>query len=203
MQNMAIRRSLAIAAVALLFAGTAWAQQPPTQRVSGTIEQADGNILMVKARDGAMLHVMLSENAQITAVVKASLADIKEGTYIGSGAMPQADGTQKAVEVHIFTESQRGQGDGHRPWDGASGGTMTNGAVGHSVSSVDGPVLTVKYNGGEKKLIVTPSTPIVRYEVGDRSELKPGANVRSNAVKKLDGTLEAARISVGRDGLVP
>jgi hypothetical protein len=203
MQNMAIRRSLAIAAVALLFAGTAWAQQPPTQRVSGTIEQADGNILMVKARDGAMLHVMLPENAQITAVVKASLADIKEGTYIGSGAMPQADGTQKAVEVHIFTESQRGQGDGHRPWDGASGGTMTNGAVGNSVSSVDGPVLTVKYNGGEKKLIVTPTTPIVRYEVGDRSELKPGANVRSNAVKKPDGTLEAARISVGRDGLVP
>jgi hypothetical protein len=203
MQKITTRHRLGVAAAALLFAQAAWAQQPPTQRVSGTIEQVAGNVLTVKPRDGAAVQVALPDNVQVTAVAKASLADIKEGSYIGSGAKPQADGTQKAVEVHIFGEAQRGQGDGHRPWDGAAGGTMTNGAVGNSVSGVDGPVITVKYNGGEKKLIVTPATPIVRYEVGAKSELKPGANIRTNAIKKPDGTLEAARISVGRDGLVP
>ncbi len=203
MKKITTRRSLGAAAVALLFAGTALAQQPPTQRVSGTIEQVSGNTLTVKPRDGAAIKIMLAGDAQVTAVAKASLADIKEGSYIGSGAMPQPDGTQKAVEVHIFTEAQRGNGDGHRPWAGAPNGTMTNGAVGAKVSGVDGPVLTVKYKGGEKKLIVTPATPIVRYEVSDKSELKSGANIRTNAVKKPDGTLEAARISVGRDGLVP
>jgi hypothetical protein len=203
MKTMMTRRLFSVAAAALLCAGTAWAQQPPQQRVSGTIDQVSGNVLMVKAADGSMAHLMMPDNVQVTAVVKASLADIKEGSYIGSGAMPQADGTQKAVEVHIFTEAQRGTGDGHRPWDGAPNGTMTNGAVGTAVTGVDGPVLTVKYKDGEKKLIVTPTTPIVRYEIGDKSELKPGAKIRTNAVKKPDGTLEAARISVGRDGLVP
>jgi hypothetical protein len=142
-------------------------------------------------------------------VLKATIADIKEGSYIGSGAMPQPDGTQKAVEVHIFAESQRGTGDGHRGnWDGspygAGIGTMTNGAVGQSVSSVDGPVITVKYKEGEKKIIVGSTVPIVRYEVGDKSELKPGAAINIvAATKKPDGTFGAARINVGRNGLVP
>jgi hypothetical protein len=196
-------RMLGLAGAMLLAAGSAWAQQPPQQRVSGTVEQVDGNTLTVKPRDGAAVKIMLAGDAQVTSVTKASLADIKPGSYIGSGAMPQADGSQKAVEVHIFTEAQRGTGDGHRPWDGAPGGTMTNGAVGDSVSGVDGPVITVQYKGGEKKLIVTPATPIVKYDIGTKSELKPGANVRMTAVKKPDGTLEAARINVGRDGLVP
>jgi hypothetical protein len=203
MNSKITRRTLGIAA-ALLLAGPAWAQQPPQQqRVSGMIEQIDGSMLTVKPRDGAAVKIMLANDAQVTAVTRASLADITQGSYIGSGAMPQADGTQKAVEVHIFSEALRGEGDGHRPWSGAPGGTMTNGAVGNSVTGVDGPVLTVKYNGGEKKLVVTPTTPIVKYDVGNKSELKPGANVRTNAVKKPDGTLEAARISVGRDGFMP
>jgi hypothetical protein len=202
MTSTMTRRMLGVAAMMLL-AASALAQQPPQQRVSGTVEQVDGNTLTVKPRDGAAVKITLTGDAQVTAVTKASLADIKQGSYIGSGAMPQADGTQKAVEVHIFTEAQRGTGDGHRPWDGAPGGTMTNGAVGDSVKGVDGPVVTVQYKGGEKKLVVTPSTPIVKYDVGNKSDLKPGANVRTNAVKKPDGTLEAARISVGRDGLMP
>jgi len=196
-------KMLGIAAMVLLAAGSALAQQPPQQRISGTIEQVDGNMLTVKPKAGAAVKIAVAAGAQVTTVTKASLSDIKQGSYIGSGAMPQPDGTQKAVEVHIFTEAQRGTGDGHRPWDGAPGGTMTNGAVGDSVSGVDGPVITVQYKGGEKKLIVTSSTPIVKYDVGDKSELKPGANVRMNAVKKADGTLEAARINVGRDGLMP
>ena len=185
---------------------TVSAQQPQTQRVRGTIEKVDGNMLLIKSSSGgAPVTLTLTDNALVVGALKATVADIKEGSYIGSGALPQPDGTQKAVEVHIFAESQRGTGDGHRTnWDGAPGGTMTNGAVGQTVSSVDGPVITVKYKDGEKKIIVGPTVPIVRYEVGDKSELKPGAAISvAAATKKPDGTFGAARINVGRDGIVP
>jgi hypothetical protein len=199
------RRALVGAALITVFAvSSASAQQPQTQRVRGTIEKVDGNTLSVKARDGAVLTVALAGNATVIGVVKASLADIKEGSYIGSGAMPQADGSQKAIEVHIFAESQRGTGEGHRPWDGAPNSTMTNGTAGNAVAGVDGSVIILKYKDGEKKLIVTPETPIVQYVLGEKSELKPGASINiTNAVKKPDGTFEAARVNVGRDGVVP
>ena len=199
------RRMLAGATVvAALASSSAFAQQPQTQRVRGTIEKIDGNALSVKSRDGGALTVMLTGNVQVVGVVKATLADVKAGSYIGSGAMPQADGSQKAVEVHIFAETQRGTGEGHRPWAGAPNGTMTNGTAGSAVTGVDGSVITVKYKDGEKKLIVPPGTPIVRYEPGEKSELKPGAHISIvNAVKKPDGTFEAARVNVGRDGVVP
>jgi hypothetical protein len=197
-------RILATAAIAVaMTATTVLAQQ--TQRLRGTIEKVDGNTLLIKSSDGAPITLTLADNALVVGVVKATIADIKEGSYIGSGALPQPDGTQKAVEVHIFAESQRGTGDGHRNnWDGAPGGTMTNGAVGQTVSSVDGPVITVKYKDGEKKVIVGPSVPIVRYEIGDRSELTPGAAISvTAATKKPDGTFTSARINVGRGGVVP
>jgi hypothetical protein len=172
-------------------------------RVSGTVEKIEGDVLAVKASDGATLKIALKPNAQVVGVVKGSLADIKQGSYIGSGAMPQPDGTQKAIEVHIFAESQRGTGDGHRPWT-RPGSTMTNGEVGNTVAGVNGPVITVKYKGGEKKIVVSPDTPIVRYEIGNKSELKPGAKIRiTRALKKPDGSFEAARINVGRGDVVP
>lgn len=195
------RAFAAVFGSAMLVLMPASAQQ--TVRLSGTVEKLDGDTLTVKASDSASLKVTLKSNAQVVVVAKGSIADIKAGSYIGSGALPQADGTQKAVEVHIFTESQRGTGDGHRPWT-APGSTMTNGEVGDAVSGVDGPIITVKYKGGEKRIVVGPETPIVRYEIGDTSELKPGAKVRiSNAVKKPDGTFETARISVGRGDIKP
>jgi len=207
MNTMRILTATAFATV--IAVTTVAAQQPQTQRVRGTIEKVDGNTLLIKTPDGAPASVTLADNAVVVGVLKATVADIKEGSYIGSGALPQSDGTQKAVEVHIFAESQRGTGDGHRGnWDGSPYGTgigtMTNGAVGQSVSSVDGPVVTVKYKEGEKKIIVGPNVPIVRYEVGDKSELKPGAAVSIvAATKKPDGTFGAARINVGRNGVVP
>ncbi len=205
MTNM---RILAVAALASAITVTAASAQQ-TQRLRGTIEKVNGNTLIIKTPNGTPATVMLTDKAAVVGVLKASVADIKEGSYIGSGAMPQPDGTQKAVEVHIFAESQRGQGDGHRDgWDGTaygSGvGTMTNGAVGQAVSGVSGPVITVKYQGGEKKIVVGPTTSIVRYEVGDKSELKPGAAIAINAAtKKPDGTFTAARINVGRNGVEP
>jgi hypothetical protein len=194
-----------MAFVAALAALTpAFAQQPQTVRLRGTIEKVDGSTLTVKSRDGTQLTLALTGNAQVVSVVKATLADIKEGSFIGSGAMPQADGSQKALEVHIFAESQRGTGEGHRPWDGAPNSTMTNGTAGTAVTGVDGPTVTVKYKDGEKKIVVGPDVPIVRYEVGNAGELKPGAAITvTAAVKKLDGTFEAGRVNVGRDGVVP
>jgi hypothetical protein len=193
------------ALVAAFAVSSALAQQPQTQRLSGTIDKVTGNALLVKAKDGSELTVTLADKALIVGVTKASLADIKEGSYIGSGAVPQADGTQKAVEVHIFAESQRGTGDGHRDgWPGAPNGTMTNGEAGNPVTGVDGLTLMVKYKGGEKKILVTPSTPIVQYQVSDASALKPGAAISIvAATKKPDGTFETNRINVGLNGVVP
>jgi len=202
---MIASRILASAAfVAALAAASASAQQAQTVRLRGTIEKADGNTLHLKLRDGAPATLTLTGNPLIVAVVKASLADIKEGSFIGSGAMPQADGSQKALEVHIFAESQRGTGEGHRPWDGAPNSTMTNGTVGATVTGVDGGTITVKYKEGEKQIVVPPGVRIVRYEIGNAGDLKPGAGFSViAATKKPDGTFEAARINVGRDGLVP
>jgi hypothetical protein len=190
--------------VAALAASPLSAQQPQTVRLRGTIEKVEGNVLTVKGKDGAPVTLSLTGNALIVAVIKASLDEIKQGAFIGSGAMPQADGTQKALEVHIFAESQRGTGEGHRAWDGAPNSTMTNGTVGASVTGVDGPVITVKYKDGEKKIIVPPGVPIMRYEIGNAGDLKPGSSFTViAATKKPDGTYEAPRINVGREGAVP
>jgi len=191
-----------VALVAAFAASSAVAQQ--TQRLSGTIEKVTGNSVLVKSKDGEQT-VTLADKALIVGVTKASLADIKEGSYIGSGAVPQADGTQKAVEVHIFAETQRGTGDGHRDgWPGAPNGTMTNGEAGNPVTGVDGLAVMVKYKGGEKKILVTPSTPIVQFQVSDASVLKPGAAISIvAATKKPDGTFETNRINVGLNGVVP
>lgn len=176
-----------------------------TVRVRGTIEKIDGNVLTLKSSDGAEVKLTLTENARIVAVVKATLADIKEGTFLGSAAMPQPDGSQKALEVHIFPEQMRGTGEGHRPYAPVPNSTMTNGsAAGATVAGIDGATITVKYKDGEKKIIVPPNVPIVRYEIGGTSDLKPGARFTVlAATKKPDGTLEAARINVGREGVVP
>src|SRR5690349_17067392 len=176
-----------------------------TLRVRGTIEKADGNVLTLKSNDGAELKLTLTGNARIVAVVKATMADVKEGTFLGSAAMPQADGSQKAIEVHIFPEEMRGTGEGHRPYAPVPNSTMTNGAAsGATVTSVNGSTMMVKYKGGEKKIVIPPGTPIVRYEIGGKSDLRPGARFTVlAATRKADGTLETSRINVGRDGVVP
>ena len=190
------------AALSLALAASAWAQD--TVRVRGTIERVDGNHLIVKSRDGTELKIALAEKALIVAIVKASLSDIKRGSFVGVTGMPQADGSQRAIEVHIFPESMRGTGEGHYPWDLRPGATMTNANVEHMVTGIDGQTLSVKYKDGEKKLIVPPDATIVTYVPGDKSELKPGTKVFIAAAKKLpDGSLEAPRVNYGKDGLTP
>ena len=191
-----------------------FAQQPQTVRVRGTIEVVNGSVLTVKSRAGETLTVKLADNVNVVALVKASLADIKPGSFVGSAAMPEADGSFKAVEVHIFPESMRGTGEGDRPYDYKPKSTMTNGTVGVSSNATGtvgsdvakaggGTTLTIKYKEGEKKIDVTPETPIVMYAPGSKDELKPGAAIYiTAAAKEADGTLSTGRINVGR-GVVP
>jgi hypothetical protein len=195
--------TLALAALMLAaFASAAGAQD--TVRVRGTIERLDGPVYVVKARDGAELKLTLMDNGIVVALAKASLADIKPGQFVGSTGMPQPDGSQKAIEVHIFPEAMRGTGEGHYPWDLQADSTMTNANVEESVTGVDGQTLTLKYKTGEKKIVVTPQTVIVTYNPGDKADLKPGTKIFVGAAKKQpDGTLQAARINYGKDGLTP
>ena len=196
-------KHMLFAAALIAAVGVMSVRAQQTMRVRGTIEKVDGDKLVVKSDKGAEVTLTLTANAKIVGVAKASLADIKSGDYVGSAAMPQADGSQKALEVHIFAESMRGTGEGHRPYT-TPGSTMTNGTVGDMVTATSNNTLTVKYKDGEKKIVVGPDVPVVRYVVTNRSELKPGAHIVAlNAVKKPDGSIETPRINVGRDGLVP
>jgi len=199
-------RSTVLAAAAALVVSAIFSAsaQQQTTRVRGTIEKLDGNVLMVKSREGADLHITLTDNAQVVGVEKAALSDIGVGSYVGSAAMPQPDGSQKALEVHIFPESMRGTGEGHRPYAPVPQSTMTNGTVGNAVTAVEGHTINVKYRDGVKKIVVPPDVPIVPYVVGTRDDLKPGAHFTIiAATKKPDGTLEAGRVNVGRNGVVP
>jgi len=191
------------AGLALLFAvGTAAAQE--TVRVRGTIDKVDGNTLVVKTREGSTVTVKLTDNAQVNGVVKAALADIHQNSFVGITAMPQPDGTQKALEVHIFPEARRGAGEGHRPWDLVPQSTMTNANVEVLVTGVDGPMLTMKYKDGEKKIMVPSNVPIVLFVNGSRDDLKPGAKIFVVAGKKNpDGSIETGGINVGKDGITP
>jgi hypothetical protein len=198
-------RIIRLALAGAIIAAGCTAATAQTIRVRGTIEKVDGNVLSLKSIDGADLKLTLTDKAMIVAVVKASMADVKEGTFLGSAAMPQPDGSQKALEVHIFPEQMRGTGEGHRPYAPVPNSTMTNGAAsGAMVAGVNGSTILVKYKDGEKKIVVPPDAPIVRYEIGGAGDLKPGARFTVlAATRKPDGTLEASRINVGRDGVVP
>ncbi|HTQ74427.1 MAG TPA: hypothetical protein VMI74_09065 [Burkholderiales bacterium] len=194
---------LVLAMLAGLASWQVWGQVPQGERVRGTIERLEGSVLAVKTADGHAMRIRLTEDARVVGVVKASMADIKPGSFIGSAAMPQPDGSQKALEVHIFPEAMRGTGEGHRPYT-IPNSTMTNGTVGNAVASVGGNAVMLSYKGGEKKIVVPPGVPIVRYEIGDRSDLKPGAAFTIlSAVKRPDGTFETNRVNVGRGGAVP
>jgi hypothetical protein len=200
---LAAALTLSVLASSML-ASVAWAQQPPPVRIRGTIESVDGAMLMIKSREGTDMKVRVTDNVAVFGVAKTEMSEIKPGSYIGVSAMPEPDGTQKALAVHIFPETQRGAAEGFRPWDLRPNSTMTNATVAETVKGTDGQNILVKYKDGEKKVVVPPDTPIVTFVAGDKSELKPGAKIIIfGAVKKDDGTLEANRVNVGRDGITP
>jgi Domain of unknown function (DUF5666) len=203
MSRITRRAAGALGLAFILAASASFAQAPPV-RVRGTIAKVDGQTLMVKSREGADVTVKLADNGVVIAIVKAALSDVKPGSFVGVTALPEQDGSWRAVEVHIFPESMRGTGEGDRSHDLMPKSTMTNATVDQTVKAVDGQVLTLKFKGGEKKIVVTADTVIVTYTPGDKSELKPGANIAiAAATKKPDGTYEAARVNVGRGDFVP
>src|SRR3984893_7647570 len=202
MQNLT-RRAFAAASFALMCTALPVSAQE-TVRVRGTIERVDGPIFVVKNRDGAEVKLTVTDNPLFVAIVKSSMADIKPGMFVGSTGMPQPDGSQKAIEVHIFPESMRGTGEGHYDWDLKPQTKMTNANVEQTVGGVDGQMLSVKYKDGEKKLLVTPETVVVTYVPGSKDDLKPGTRIFVGAAKKMpDGTLQTPRITYGRNGAGP
>jgi len=198
-----LQRMLAAAGFALVCTALPASAQE-TVRIRGTIESVDGAVYVVKNRDGAQMKVTMTDKPLFVAIVKSTMADIKPGMFVGSTGMTQPDGSQKAIEVHIFPESMRGTGEGHYDWDLKPNTKMTNANVEQTVGGVDGQMLSVKYKDGEKKLLVTPETAVVTYVVGDKSDLKPGIKIFVGAGKKqADGTVQTPRITYGKDGLTP
>ena len=195
------RQIAAVGLALLLGASAAWAQSPT--RVRGTIERVDGSTLTVKSREGADVTIRLADNLSVSGVLKAALADIKPGTYVGVAALPQPGGALRAVEVLVFPEAMRGTAEGHGPWDLLPESTMTNATVAESVERVEGRTLTLKYKDGDKTITVPPDTPIVTLAPGDKSELKPGAAVFIPAARQPDGSLQASRVIVGREVAPP
>jgi hypothetical protein len=206
---MSVRRSSfrrPLMAVAMVAVSTLYAiaQQPPSpSRVRGTIEGVDGDVIAVKSRGGEDVKLHMTSDMRVFGITKISLADIKVGSFIGTTTVPGSDGVPNAVEVHVFPEDMRGTGEGSRPYDLRPNSTMTNATVAESVVGNDGHTLLIKYKDGEKKVVVTPETPVVTYVPGEKADLKAGARIIAFVKKLPDGSFETNRISVGRDGLTP
>jgi hypothetical protein len=193
-------------ALAMVASSTIYAiaQQPPTPtRVRGTIEGVNGDVLAVKSRGGEDVKLHMTSDIRVVGITKIALSDIKVGSFIGTTTVPGPDGMQNAVEVHVFPEDMRGTGEGSRPYDLRPNSSMTNATVAESVVANDGHTLLIRYRGGEKKVQVSPETPVVTYVAADKSDLKAGAKVIAFMKKLPDGSFETNRVSVGRDGLTP
>jgi hypothetical protein len=226
------RRSMFVIAASLSMGSVAFAQTPPAQtppaatppvaippaqsppaaaapapapapvRVRGVIGKVDAHELLVSTKSGDKVTLKLANDATVTWIEPIKITAIKPGSFIGTAAVTQPDGTLKALEIQVFPESMRGVGEGHRPWDLGAGSTMTNGTVGDLKVS-KGRMLTLTYKGGEQKVFVPPKAPVITYAPATRAALKKGAHVIITAVQNADGTMTATRIGVGKNGLVP
>jgi len=200
----------AIAGAALMLAVTpvstvalsaaASADTAPPKRIRGTIDTITDTSLDMTSRGGQKMTFKLSPDLKVTGITRTTLSDIKPGSFIGTAAMPQADGSLKAMEVHIFPESMKGTGEGLHPWDQGQSSKMLNGLVG-SVVGTDGHSFMVKYGDQQQKVEVPDSVPIVAMEPADKSALQPGAKVIVFADPKDPQTV--ARVLVGEKGITP
>ncbi|HUA53407.1 MAG TPA: hypothetical protein VMB81_14650 [Candidatus Sulfotelmatobacter sp.] len=192
---------IVLSALLCLVAGAALAQTPV--RVRGAVEALDGNVLTVKSRDGGDVAIKLADNYAVASVVPIELAAIKPGSFIGTAAMTQSDGNLVALEVLVFPEAMRGTGEGHYPWDLQPESTMTNATVATLADTPKGRELSLTFKGGTNMVTVPKGAPIVTFEPGDKSMLKPGAKIFAVTQKQPDGSLTAARVNVGKNGLTP
>jgi hypothetical protein len=196
------RRVFLLATLGLVACWPALADAPKPFRTRATIDDIGPDSIKLTSRSGEKLTIAMTSGTTVVAIVPIELDAIKPGSFIGSAAVTGADGTMRALEVHVFPESMRGTGEGHRPFDLQPQSTMTNGTVG-SVTGTTGRTMTVTYQGGEKTIAVPPGTPIVTYEPATRAMLVAGAHVILFGTQADDGAITATRISVGKDGLVP
>ncbi len=173
-------------------------------RLRGTIDSVSTDELDMTTRSGIKVRIMLSADVRTTFVIAAKMADVEPGSYIGTAATREPDGTLRALEVHVFPPSMRGRGEGFRPFEVEGGGeaTMTNGTVGNLITT-KGRVATVRYGSGEKQVLIPDDIPIVSFEDADRSALKPGAKIIVSGSRGDDGTVTASAINVGKNGLTP
>jgi len=189
-------------AVLALVSTAVFAQSAPTTRLRGSIEKVDAGSIVLKERNGQTMTVALPETLSISEVVPIDPAAIQSGTFVGTTAVPGADGSLSAVEVHVFPESARGTGEGHRPWDLSPGSTMTNATVGSVSRDAGGRRMTLHYKDGEKTIVVPEGIPIITMKPGDRSLLVPGAKVMVTAENR-NGQPTALRITAGSNGFAP
>jgi len=198
-----MQRVVLVGLLSLFLAATVVAQAAPTQRIRGDVIALNGLNLQVKSRSGETLTVKLAEAYTVTAVVKIGVERIVPGAFVGAASMPQPDGTERAIEVLLLPEARRGSGEGHYPWDLQPGSMMTNATVAEVVAVEQGRRMTLKYKEGEKTVVIPPEAPIVTFEPGERAMLVSGAHIIVTATRQPDGTLTAAGVAVGKDGLVP
>jgi hypothetical protein len=197
------RRKLLAISVGLSLAGRAFAQSSGSPaRLRGKINAVSDDGIQLTLRNGTKASAKLASNVRIVWLTVAQPNEIKQGSYVGTAAVPQADGTLKALEVQVFPESMRGVGEGSRDWDLGPGSSMTNGTVGSMVAA-KGRTITITYKGGDKRVVVPDDVPIVTYEPANREALTVGASVLINGSRAADGTVTATSVSVGKNGLVP
>ena len=197
-----MRRLIMLGLLATLAISLDAAAQTPVRRIRGTVQALDGNTLTVLAREGDTLRIQLAPNYTVAAVIPALLADAKPGTFIGTAAVgPKTN--LRAVEVLIFPEAMRGTGEGHYPWDLMPESTMTNATIESESTGVDGQDLMLTAKGEKLKVSVPAAAQVVTFAPGTADMLTPGAHVFIGAQASADGTLSAARVAVGRDGLTP
>ncbi len=197
-----MRRLLMLGLLTAALAPGLASAQTPTRRIRGTVQALEGSTLVVQSREGETLRINLPTPPVVTAVIPATLADAKPGTYIGTAAVGPKD-RLRALEVLIFPEAMRGSGEGHYPWDLMPESTMTNATIESESAGTDGRNLVLVAKGEKLTVAVPAGAPVVTFGPGDAAMLQPGAKVFIGAQASADGTLSAARVAVGKDGLTP
>lgn len=196
-----------LAAIVVLGASVASADSAPVH-LRGEIDTVAPSTFELTPVGGRKTEIAWSDKTRFASLTTAQLSDIKSGMFVGTAAIPQADGTLRALEIHIFPESMRGTGEGYRPFPQVAQGTMTNATVSNIVgtsaaSSDGGKTLTLTYKDGKQTVVVPKDAPIVLLGPGDASMLKPHAKVSVTASKDAAGKLTAGRVLIGLNGATP
>lgn len=178
------------------------AGQPAPQVVRGTITAVEPNALTLTSRAGQPMTIALAPDWSVQVTKPVTVAAIQPGSFIGTSEMPQANGTGRSLEVHVFPPGVK-MGEGHYGWDLKKGSMMTNGTVGKVVAGAHGQELEVSYSTGSRHIVVPPKVPIVQITPGERAMVKPGTKVFLIAVKTPNGGLATNGVAVGEAGKAP